>query len=223
MTLWIFSNVDYGFGDDICRSAVDYCRQHRIPCRVVFSPRHDLKRYSGLLRWRYRVSNFFHERLIWSRAPFPWEVVSDVNSERFVSRVQPGDYGLVAGFSQIFGAHLLRRFQDILNVHPSLLPYYRGPVPTRWCLANREEQTGYSIHRMTERIDEGEILFQEVMPIPPGTTEEAVDRDLSRLAARKLPPLLVLWLNGQGLPRQVVKADSIYKVPQSYAGFSSRP
>ncbi len=48
-----------------------------------------------------------------------------------------------------------------INIHPSLLPYYRGPVPTAWAIEKGEEKFGITIHLMDEGIDTGNILIQE--------------------------------------------------------------
>jgi methionyl-tRNA formyltransferase len=48
-----------------------------------------------------------------------------------------------------------------VNIHPSLLPFYRGPVPTAWAIQNGERFFGLTIHYMDEGIDTGEILVQE--------------------------------------------------------------
>lgn len=52
-----------------------------------------------------------------------------------------------------------------INIHPSKLPEYRGPVPTAWAIANGEKECGISIHLMDEGIDTGDLLVQEVFPI----------------------------------------------------------
>ncbi len=52
-----------------------------------------------------------------------------------------------------------------INIHPSLLPEYRGPVPTAWAIENGEKHFGVTIHLMDEGIDTGDILVQEKYPI----------------------------------------------------------
>lgn len=52
-----------------------------------------------------------------------------------------------------------------VNIHPSLLPDYRGPVPTAWALENGEKYFGVTIHYMDAGIDTGDILVQEKYPI----------------------------------------------------------
>lgn len=52
-----------------------------------------------------------------------------------------------------------------INIHPSLLPFYRGPVPTAWALLNLERYTGVTIHKINHTIDGGDILFQKKFKI----------------------------------------------------------
>jgi methionyl-tRNA formyltransferase len=51
------------------------------------------------------------------------------------------------------------------NIHPSFLPFYRGPVPTMWALENGEKEFGVTIHKIDQGIDTGDIAFQEKFPI----------------------------------------------------------
>ena len=65
-----------------------------------------------------------------------------------------------------FGLIIPRWFLDLaamgaINVHPSLLPKYRGPSPMQWAIWNGEEETGITVIRMSERMDAGDILYQE--------------------------------------------------------------
>ena len=53
----------------------------------------------------------------------------------------------------------------IVNVHPSLLPYYRGPVPTAWAILNNEKEFGITIHKIDAGIDTGDILVQSTHDI----------------------------------------------------------
>jgi methionyl-tRNA formyltransferase len=48
-----------------------------------------------------------------------------------------------------------------INIHPSLLPLYRGPSPMQWALLNCDSETGITFIRMNEKMDEGDIIFQE--------------------------------------------------------------
>ena len=52
-----------------------------------------------------------------------------------------------------------------INIHPSALPNYRGPVPTAWAIENGEKDFGITLHYMDEGIDTGDILYQEIFEI----------------------------------------------------------
>lgn len=52
-----------------------------------------------------------------------------------------------------------------LNLHPSLLPKYRGAAPIEWALINGEKETGITVIKMDEKIDEGEIVVQRKVEI----------------------------------------------------------
>jgi methionyl-tRNA formyltransferase len=56
------------------------------------------------------------------------------------------------------------------NLHASLLPEYRGAAPINWALINQEKTTGVTTFFIDEKIDTGEIILQEEVPIPPRET-----------------------------------------------------
>ena len=76
------------------------------------------------------------------------------------------DYIFSVYYRQILPKSLLSlaKFSSV-NIHPSLLPKYRGPIPTAWTIENGETQFGITIHLMDEGIDTGDILVQEKYPI----------------------------------------------------------
>jgi methionyl-tRNA formyltransferase len=53
----------------------------------------------------------------------------------------------------------------ILNVHPGLLPRYRGPNPLGWSIRNGERELGITVHRMTSELDAGPIYAQAAIPL----------------------------------------------------------
>lgn len=53
----------------------------------------------------------------------------------------------------------------IINLHPSLLPAYRGPHPVNWAVINGETETGLTVHLMNSGVDTGDILLQRLVPI----------------------------------------------------------
>jgi methionyl-tRNA formyltransferase len=55
--------------------------------------------------------------------------------------------------------------KDAFNIHPSLLPKYKGPAPWFWIIKNGETHSGISIHQLTKKFDSGEIVSQLKFPL----------------------------------------------------------
>jgi phosphoribosylglycinamide formyltransferase-1 len=89
-------------------------------------------------------------------------------------RVAGYDVGLVvgAGYMRVLTPVFLERFPAVINVHPSLLPEFRGLDAMRQALEAGAERTGVTVHFMVEEVDAGPVIRQESVPILPGDTEE---------------------------------------------------
>ncbi len=73
---------------------------------------------------------------------------------------------------------------DCVNLHPSLLPAYRGPAPLFWQLRSGETEVGVTLHRVDERIDAGDIVCQSRVPLPRGAGARTLNRRLAAAGAR---------------------------------------
>lgn len=82
--------------------------------------------------------------------------IKDINPDLIVS----------AYYRQIFPRKLIDIPRlGIVNIHPSILPYYRGPVPTAWAIMNNESEFGITVHKVDDSIDTGDILVQKAFTI----------------------------------------------------------
>jgi folate-dependent phosphoribosylglycinamide formyltransferase PurN len=91
-----------------------------------------------------------------------------------------------------------------INLHPSLLPAHRGPVPTIHALA--EEGTprfGVTVHRLVPRIDAGAILAQQAVALPAGTSASAAARRLHRAGVPLLERVVADLAAGRAEERAV--------------------
>lgn len=77
-----------------------------------------------------------------------------------------------------------------LNVHPSLLPRYRGPAPLFWQFRNNETETGVSVHYMTGSADAGDVICQQPWRFADGIDYDTANAELARLGAQLLLKLL---------------------------------
>ncbi|MCC1481972.1 phosphoribosylglycinamide formyltransferase [Roseibaca sp. Y0-43] len=87
----------------------------------------------------------------------------------------------LAGFMRVLTADFVRRFEGrMLNIHPSLLPKYKGLHTHARAIEAGDAQAGCTVHEVTAALDDGPILGQARVPILPGDTPDT-------LAARVLP------------------------------------
>ena len=79
---------------------------------------------------------------------------------------QQADVMLSAHFNQLIKPEVLQiPHLKCLNIHPSLLPKYKGVDPVFYALLHREERTGVTVHFQEEKLDAGRILQQDSVPI----------------------------------------------------------
>ncbi|MEK7326043.1 MAG: formyltransferase family protein [Chloroflexota bacterium] len=108
----------------------------------------------------------------------------------------------VSCFSRLLPPSLLNLPKlGALNLHPSLLPKYRGPEPLFWQFRNGETRTGVTLHFMNERPDAGDILLQAEVPFADGITGAEAER-LCAIAGSRLMVEGVKLISGGQPPRQ---------------------
>ena len=88
-----------------------------------------------------------------------------------------------------------------INVHPSLLPLYRGPSPIQWAILSGDEMTGISLIRMNEKMDEGDVIYQEQVTIGKGENFIDLSERLSTRVAGILPDV-VDYIEIQGMMKR---------------------
>jgi phosphoribosylglycinamide formyltransferase-1 len=79
-----------------------------------------------------------------------------------------------AGYMRVLSPVFLERFPAVLNVHPSLLPRFRGLRAVERALEAGAHQTGVSVHFMVEAVDAGPVVAQEAVPVLAGDTRETL-------------------------------------------------
>jgi phosphoribosylglycinamide formyltransferase-1 len=109
-----------------------------------------------------------------------------------IDKYSPG-LVVLAGFMRILDAGLVHHYHGrMLNIHPSLLPKYRGLHTHRRALAAKEPVHGCSVHYVIEELDGGAVIAQAEVPVKPGDTETTLR---SRVQAREheLYPEVIGW------------------------------
>lgn len=218
MTVFLFCNQRYGI--PFVETAARFARENGLSIRVMLSAGRKPAAGGAMPR---RLASAVRRWLVARRKARRWglpvTIVPDVNAPRFRSAIGEEDHGVIAGFNQIFEPATIKCFRSLVSFHPSLLPLYRGPVPSHWCLANDETTTGFTLHEVTERIDAGHHLHQQAVPIHPGDDVHRLDRRIGETAT----PVLWRWLK-HCMSRDpwtplCLDAQSMYKVHVDYASY----
>lgn len=116
------------------------------------------------------------------------------------------DIVALAGFMRILSGGFIRQFEGrMLNIHPSLLPLYRGLHTHRRALDNGDRQHGASVHYVTEELDSGAVIKQgRIAVLPDDDADTLAQRLLQRVELALFPEVLswvasgrLLYKNGQ--------------------------
>ena len=108
---------------------------------------------------------------------------------------------VLASFGLIVPTEVLEIFPlGIINIHPSLLPKYRGPTPVQSTILAGEKTTGVSIIELDEEVDHGPILTQIEEKIEPNDTSETLYRRLFQKGAELLSGILPKYIAGELKP-----------------------
>ncbi|MDN7127703.1 phosphoribosylglycinamide formyltransferase [Pseudidiomarina sp. 1APR75-33.1] len=109
------------------------------------------------------------------------------------------DVVVLAGFMRILTPAFAQHYQGrMLNIHPSLLPKYRGINTHQRALDSGDTEHGVSVHFVTEELDGGPVILQAVVPVFPEDTALDLQQRVHSQEHR-IYPLVVQWLCSERL------------------------
>ena len=107
-----------------------------------------------------------------------------------IEQYQP-QLGILAAFGKLVPQSAIDAIPaGIINIHPSLLPKYRGTTPIETPLLNGDTKTGVSVMRLVKEMDAGPLLAQSEVEIAPGTTKQSLYEELSQVGTKLLLQVL---------------------------------
>lgn len=105
---------------------------------------------------------------------------------------------VLAGFMRVLTPGFVQRFQGrILNIHPSLLPRYRGLNPHRQVLENGDSKHGASVHFVTEELDGGPVVMQQSLSVHADETEPELATRVQSIEHAIYPEAIRLFASGR--------------------------
>ncbi|MCL5070301.1 MAG: methionyl-tRNA formyltransferase [Actinobacteria bacterium] len=122
------------------------------------------------------------------------EIISNISRTKF-------DCLVVVSYGKLLPSEILKfSAGKSINVHPSLLPKYRGPSPIVSAIFNGDSETGISIISISERLDEGDIFAQCKFSIQNNETKDSLETKMIRIGAPMLISILDLLEEGKIFP-----------------------
>jgi methionyl-tRNA formyltransferase len=113
------------------------------------------------------------------------------------------DLGIVASFGSLIPEKIINwPKMGLLNLHPSLLPKYRGPTPIPTAILNGEKETGLTIIKIDKEIDHGPIIHQFKEIINDNETSDDLLKRLFKAGAEALVTILPDYLEGKIKPQE---------------------
>ncbi len=121
----------------------------------------------------------------------------DENIKLIISNLK-SDVAVLANFRLIIPKQILNTFKfGVLNIHPSLLPKYRGATPGQTAILNEDKTTGVSIIKLDEEMDHGPVLAQKEEEILANDTSESLYLRLFKVGAELLKDTIHNYLNNE--------------------------
>jgi len=134
-----------------------------------------------------------------------------LNYKLQATRMKP-DLIIIAAYGEIIPKEILEiPKHGCLNVHPSLLPKYRGPSPIQTIILNGDKETGTTIILIDEKMDHGPIITNRQLPISdPKITTDELSKELAVLSIDLLVEIIPKWINGEIKARPQDKSKATY-------------
>ncbi|WP_211326113.1 methionyl-tRNA formyltransferase [Thermosporothrix hazakensis] len=151
-------------------------------------------------------------QIAWKHSIPVWDVfsLSAPETRKMLAAYRP-DLICVACFSTRIPRSVLRIPRlGSLNVHPSLLPANRGPVPLFWTFRFGCERTGVSVHLLEEKMDSGAILAQGALSVPEGIDYEQLEIRCAELGGVLLVRAVQALVRGEAQVQEQDEAQSSY-------------
>ena len=101
----------------------------------------------------------------------------------------------LAGFMKIVSGNFINKFANpILNIHPSLLPKYKGLNTHLRAIKNKDKFSGASVHKVTQKLDSGKIILQKKIKILKKDTVKSLEKKVLKIEHEIYPKAIVKFL-----------------------------
>ena len=102
----------------------------------------------------------------------------------------------LAGFMKILSGEFIKNFaKPILNIHPSLLPKYKGLNTHKRVIKNKEKYSGSTVHLVNAKLDSGKIILQKKIKISKNESDVSLEKKILKIEHKLYPRAIKKFLN----------------------------
>ncbi len=131
------------------------------------------------------------------------QVVKESLAKHFalVDSLKEADLGVIAAYGHILTKEELAAPKyGCINIHPSLLPKYRGPSPIQSAILNGDKISGITIIKMDEGVDHGPVLYQDTLELSISDNFDVLSKKMFLKSAEILPKVVTDFISGEIKP-----------------------
>ena len=152
------------------KSLIKFSRSNRSPIsiKLILSNNSKAKglNYGKIFKIKKRVINFRKTKI------FDNKLISILRNNQI-------EMICLAGFMKILSKYFIKKFSGkIINIHPSLLPKYKGLNTHKRALINKEKYSGCTVHFVNSKLDSGKIILQKRVKISKNETEKSLAKKI---------------------------------------------
>lgn len=108
------------------------------------------------------------------------------------------DFIVLAGYMKVFTAYFVKEYPNlIMNIHPSLLPAFKGKQGIKDTFTYGTKLAGVTVHFVNDKMDAGPIIMQEVIKVKDEDTLESLEERIHKLEHKMYPQAIQLFLEGR--------------------------
>ena len=162
--------------------------------KVVFSDKKDA--YALVRAQMAKVPSFYlNPKDFTSRQEFDRAIVQEIKKYNI-------DFIVLAGYMRLLSQEFIRHYEGkILNIHPSLLPAFKGAYAINDAFAYGAKVTGVTVHMVVEEMDAGKVIAQEAVKITPKDTRQTLEAKIHKVEHKLYPTVIDLFARGAVHPR----------------------
>jgi len=137
----------------------------------------------------------------------------DKITDGFINKIKDmkPEIAVLYAYGKILPKKFLEIFKlGIINIHPSLLPKYRGPSPIQSAILDNSNSIGYSIIKLSNKMDAGDIIYKKEFQLHRDNTFSDIKETLSNDASIKLPEILKKYMSGKLLLTKQEDREATY-------------